>query len=98
MTNELEKARNDIDQSITQDPYNGWAYRNKGIYYLMTKQYDDAVRVLKQAEAMDPFIDKVYIYLSEAYLQTKDFENACKAYKKSVENHEEGSTSMKPCK
>jgi len=98
MTNELEKAHADIDQSISLDPYNAWAYRNKGIYYLMTKQYDDALRVLKQAESMDPFIDKVYIYLAEVYLQVKDFDNACKAYKKSVENNEGGSTTMKPCK
>jgi tetratricopeptide (TPR) repeat protein len=98
MTNKLDKARTDIDESISTDPYNAWAYRNKGIYYLMLHQYDDALRVLKQAESMDPFIDKVYIYLAEAYLQTKDFENACKAYEKSIERGERGSTSMKPCK
>ena len=67
MTNQIEKARADINQSITLDPYNGWAYRNKGIYYLMEKEYEDAISLLIRAESSDPFIEKVYLYLGEAY-------------------------------
>ena len=59
LTDQMQKAKEDIDLSITLDPYNGWAYRNKGIYYLRSGQYDDALRLLKRAETSHSFIEKV---------------------------------------
>jgi len=52
----LDKAETDINQSIELDPYNGWAYRNKGIFYFMKGDYPSAQRLLVQAEKMDPLL------------------------------------------
>ena len=83
--NDLEKAEQDINNSIGLDPYNAWAYRNKGILYLMRKDYKSAERLLKQALDMDPFVDKIYFYLGMAYLNLGDSGLACVAFKKSEE-------------
>jgi tetratricopeptide (TPR) repeat protein len=80
--NELEKAEADINLSIAIDPYNGWAYRNKGIYYLMKKDFASAERLLKQAEKMDSFINKIYYYLALAFQGNGKEEEACKAFRK----------------
>ena len=84
----MDKALADIDLSITLDPYNGWAYRNKGIYYLMQKRYEDAVRLLKRAESSDSFIEKIYYYLGDAYDKQHDKQRACDYYTKAVERME----------
>ena len=88
LSNETEKARADIDRSIALDPYNGWAYRNKGIYYLMEQRYDDAIRLLKRAESSDSFIEKVYFFLGEAYNKQNDKKNACAYYAKAADRNE----------
>ena len=46
LNKDLTKAKEDIDLSISLDPYNGWAYRNKGLYYLRTGNTEDAIRLL----------------------------------------------------
>ena len=84
VTGDVEGGRKDIDQSIGTDPYNGWAYRNKGIYYLKTHQEKDAIRLFKQAEEMDPFIDRIYAYLGDAYAQAGDKAGACPYYVEAV--------------
>jgi tetratricopeptide (TPR) repeat protein len=84
----MDKARADIDLSITIDPYNGWAYRNKGIYYLMEQKYDDAIRLLKRAESSDSFIEKLNFFLGEAYDRQKDTKTACAYYAKAVDRME----------
>jgi tetratricopeptide (TPR) repeat protein len=84
----MDKARADIDLSITIDPYNGWAYRNKGIYYLMEQKYNDAVRLLKRAESGDSFIEKIYFFLGQAYEKQHDRRTACEYYAKAVDRME----------
>ena len=83
MKNRLSDALHDIDQSILLDPDNGWAYRNKGIYYLLSGDYPNAVRLLKQALAMDGFIDKIHFYLGTAYLKDNLLKEACEQFRMS---------------
>lgn len=84
----MEKALTDINLSITLDPYNGWAYRNKGLYYLMSKRYEDAIRLLQRAESIDPFIEKVYLFLGEALYKNGNKKEACAHYAKALERKE----------
>ena len=88
LTDQMQKAKEDIDLSITLDPYNGWAYRNKGIYYLRSGQYDDALRLLKRAETSDSFIEKVDFFLGEVYGRQGNMQLACEYYKKAFERNE----------
>ena len=84
----MENALSDINLSITLDPYNGWAYRNKGIYYLMTKKYEDALRLLQRAESIDPFIEKIYFYLGDAYYKNGNRKQGCIHYATALERNE----------
>jgi tetratricopeptide (TPR) repeat protein len=80
--NELDKALTDIDKSIGEDPYNAWAYRNKGIYYLRTNQSESALRVLTQALKIDTTVSKLYYYLGEAYFMNQDVQKGCSFFLK----------------
>ena len=77
MKNKLPEALRDIDESILEDAENGWAYRNKGIYYMLTGDNERAVKLLQQALAMDSFIDRIHFYLGMAYLRTSQKKEAC---------------------
>ena len=80
MMGDLEAGRADIDNSIVMDPYNGWAYRNKGIYYLLSGKPAEALRLFQRAETADPFIEKIHYYLGEAHWLVGDREAACKQF------------------
>ncbi len=80
MQNKLPEALLDIDESILLDPDNGWAYRNKGIYRLLSGDYENAIRLLKQGLAIDSFIDKIHFYLGMAYLKNKQKSEACEQF------------------
>ena len=82
---EFAKGAEDINESITLDPYNGWAYRNKGIYYLKMKNAKDALRLLKQAEKIDPSIKDLNLYLSEAYTLNGHDQLAKEYYQRALE-------------
>jgi tetratricopeptide (TPR) repeat protein len=84
LNNDLPKALADIDQSIGEDPYNPWAYRNKGIYYLKQNDPVAAIRLLERAEKMDANIDKINLYLGEAYFKNGDRKKACVYYEKAL--------------
>ena len=85
---DLERAREDIDLSITLDPRNGWAYRNKGRYYYSKQDYDEAILLYKQALNLDNFIDKIHVFLAEAYLAKEEMAVACQHYRIAVERKE----------
>jgi tetratricopeptide (TPR) repeat protein len=74
---EYDNALSFIDNSIGIDPSNGWAYRNKGIYYYETGNIPEAIRLLRQAEAIDPLIDELYSWLGEAYLRAGEKTVGC---------------------
>ncbi|MFN8806194.1 MAG: tetratricopeptide repeat protein, partial [Bacteroidota bacterium] len=80
--------------------YNGWAYRNKGIFYLMKKDFVAAERLLLQAEKLDDFIDKIYFYLGTALLKNGKKNEACAAFKKSEEREDKMMTAelIKGCR
>jgi tetratricopeptide (TPR) repeat protein len=79
----MAEAENDINKSIGLDPYNGWAYRNKGLFYLLNKDFINSERLLKQAVEMDSFIDKIYFYLGTAYLKNGKQKLACESFSES---------------
>jgi tetratricopeptide (TPR) repeat protein len=59
------------------DPDNGWAYRNKGLYFLLKGNTSEAIRLLEKAHSMDPFIERIDLYLGEAYLAAGDRAKGC---------------------
>ncbi len=85
-TGELDKAERDINESIMADPSNGWAYRNKGIFYLTKKQYADAERLLKQAYERDTFIDRIDYYLGVTYFHLGKKTEACASFSKAQQS------------
>ncbi len=75
--NSLDKALEDIDNSISVDPYNAWAYRNKGVYFLRKGQPEDALRLLTRAEQMDTTVSKLFYYMAEANFLKGDRNIGC---------------------
>jgi tetratricopeptide (TPR) repeat protein len=90
----------DINESISLDPYNAWAYRNKGLLAMMQKDYVYAERLFQQALKTDDFVDKIYFYSGMNYEKMGKRELACEAYKKSQERDERMVTAeqLKNCK
>jgi len=89
LSDSIDLAEADINESIRIDPYNGWAYRNKGIMYIKKQQFTDAVRLLTQAVKMDNTIEAVYFHLGNAYQGAGDLGKACEAWKRSADLGEE---------
>ncbi|MFZ6011689.1 MAG: tetratricopeptide repeat protein, partial [Bacteroidota bacterium] len=73
-----------VNASISADPYNGWAYRNKAIYYLKKSAWDDAIRLLQRAEESDPTIENLQSYLGDAFMGKKDKAKACEHYQRAL--------------
>ena len=66
MTGKLPEALSEIDKSIVKDPLNAWAYRNKGIYYYLSGDPVNAVRLLERALEMDSTVREAKHYLKLA--------------------------------
>jgi tetratricopeptide (TPR) repeat protein len=100
LQNDLEHAQADINESISKDPDNAWAYRNKGIYYLAKKDFAQAERTLTQAWKMDSFVSRIHYYLGLAYLYNEKKDLACAAFRKSEELNDRMVTAdlIKQCK
>lgn len=81
-------AVKDINKSIVLDPRNGWAYRNKAIWYMKQEQFDQAITLLVRAEKMDDFIDQLYYYQGICYSNLGQSAKACAAWNKSIERGE----------
>lgn len=82
------KAVEDINKSIVLDPKNGWAYRNKALWYMDQRRYDQAITLLDRAEKLDNFIDRLYYYKGVCYSQLNLTDKACEAWSKSFERNE----------
>jgi tetratricopeptide (TPR) repeat protein len=87
-------AVEDINKSIVLDPKNGWAYRNKALWYMEQGRYDQAIILLTRAEKMDDFIDLLYYYQGVCYQYLKADKEACVAWNKSIEIGEKHSLEM----
>jgi len=90
LRNESELAREDIDRSITIDPSNAWAYRNKARYYHTQGDYDEAIRLYEQALNMDTFVQKINIFLADSYLAAGNKDRACQLYREGIRRQEAG--------
>jgi len=87
-------AVEDINKAIVLDPRNGWAYRNKAIWYMQQNQYDQALKLLERAEKLDDFIDLLYYYRGQCHFNLGNVEEACGAWNKSFERNEKGTIEM----
>jgi tetratricopeptide (TPR) repeat protein len=56
-----------------------------GIAALKSKNYDEAVRLLKEAAEKDPTQHVIYANLADAYAQNKKYDDAAETYKKAIE-------------
>ncbi|MEM9338557.1 MAG: tetratricopeptide repeat protein, partial [Bacteroidota bacterium] len=90
----LDLAIQDIDRSILLNPNNGWAYRNKGIFYMKRADYKQAIRLFKRAIDEPDFIDEVFYYLGLAYEQSGDRTQACESWYQGVAQNESASVQM----
>lgn len=92
-------AVEDINNSIASDPYNGWAYRNKGMYFMANEDYVSAIRLLQQAIALEPFVESGYTLLAEAYFKSGDLKKACELWEVAKNNNEvSGDPTLFTCK
>lgn len=85
----LEAGIKDINQSILIDPENMWAYRNKGIYFLLSGVPSSAVPYLKKASGAGQGVEDAFYYLGVAYEQSGDLKKACDSWKNGMENYED---------
>ncbi len=81
MMDSLERGLKDINQSILIDPENLWAYRNKGIYFLLNTDFTQAITYFKDVVDSKIFVEDIYYYLGEAYFQKREIDQACKTWK-----------------
>ena len=88
------KAVEDINKSIVIDPKNGWAYRNKALWYMKQNQYREAITLLEKAEKMDNFIDRIYYYQGVCYVNLDLTDEACAAWSISFERNERGALEL----
>ena len=96
--NDPEHALIDINKSIALDPYNAWAYRNKGIYYLLVEQPSEAIRLLEQSFEMDSSVEDIHYYLARAYSENGDAEKACEWWSKRSSWSRHSFPGITPCK
>ena len=94
MMDSLDLALQDIDASILLNPKNGWAYRNKGIYFLKTGDYSQAIRLMNRAIEEPDFIDEVYNYLGQAYQKSGDMAKACEVWSEGASKNEAASLAL----
>ncbi|MCA6073546.1 tetratricopeptide repeat protein [Fulvivirga sedimenti] len=87
---ETDLSRADIDQSITLDPDNAWAYRNKARWYHSNGNYEEAIRLYLQALKKDTFIQKIHIFLGDSYHANGQQQEACRVWKQALEMGEAG--------
>jgi tetratricopeptide (TPR) repeat protein len=80
---EFEKAEADINESLTIDPYNGWAYRNKAVLHQLDTRKKDMARseeLLLRAQKLDPFVVGLHQYLAVAYYNQGKLPEACREF------------------
>lgn len=87
---EMELAREDIDKSITLDPENAWAYRNKARYYHLQGNEQEAIRLYEQALKKGTFIQKIHVFLADSYLAEGNTAKACELYAEGLARNEAG--------
>ena len=80
LENKLDAAKEAINKSITLDPDNAWAYRNKGIYYLAVDDFVSAERLLAQSLNMDASVDRIHFYYGQALLKNEKGKAACEQF------------------
>jgi lipoprotein NlpI len=62
----LEEGRADIEASLTIDDNQSETYRNLGIYFLMKKQWNEALALFEKAKEMDKDTSDIDQYISDA--------------------------------
>ena len=81
----LEEGLKDINQSLLMNDDNAWAYRNKGYYFYLTEQYDEAVDFLEKSIALDRNVLKSREYLGLIHIKKGDKGLACNYWQEAFE-------------
>jgi hypothetical protein len=76
MLGQMESAWEDFIQSQKLDHFNGWLYRNKGIWLLKQGRPAEALEQLTLSHTLDLHVPKVYLHMSEAHRALGDLEQA----------------------
>lgn len=80
--NRLAEGKVAIESALRLNDANAWAWRNRGLYHLLTDHVQAALADLKKAESLDPSVESLYFYLGETYRRAKNQPEACRAYRK----------------
>lgn len=84
----IEAGGKDVDRAIVIDPQNAWAYRNKGIFYVETEKFEDAIRNFETAFKMDQEIPLIHYYWGVALLKLGQQEEGCAKIRLSIDRFE----------
>lgn len=79
--NKYDSAIQYINASIASDPYNGWAYRNKGIFFYLTGRFAEALDMFANARRLDPTVDELYYWTGVALMKSGDTVEGCRLIK-----------------
>ncbi|MCP4458038.1 MAG: hypothetical protein GY816_08445 [Cytophagales bacterium] len=84
----MELGLKDINKSILLNPNNGWAYRNKRIYFSKIGVYDRAFGMFNRAKDTHEFIDELYYFIGKTYLEMGNSQKACEVWKEGLNQGE----------
>lgn len=71
------QAESDINDGLTADPDNAWAYRNRGILYFRRGDFRDSERLFRQSLSMDSAVEHAAAYLGLSLLRQGRKSDAC---------------------
>ncbi len=88
-TNQLPKAKADIEKSMELSRYNAETHRNLGIYLYLVHDHEHSVKALEHAARLDPHLENVHYYLGISYLKIDRPDLACLQFKLSEKNDDQ---------
>lgn len=96
----LEDGKNIIENVLTIDKSNAWAYRNLGFYYLKTKDFTKAQINFEQCDKLNPAVELLNYYMGLTQQSLGNKTEACKYWSIGQKLNEQKSIEMlaKVCK
>jgi tetratricopeptide (TPR) repeat protein len=73
----IEDGKKLIDNAIEADVKNAWAYRNLGVYYLLTNNYTKALENFEKSDKLDPSVELLNYYLGITQQSLGNTTKAC---------------------
>ena len=96
----LQDGKKLIDIVLEADANNAWAYRNLGVYYLLTKKFTQALENFEKSDKLDPSVELLNYYLGLTQQSLGNLSKACQYWTVGKKLNEQKSIEMltKHCK